>query len=179
MKGRRLGMERISTTRCNSVLILICIVILAFLGAFFWSGGQCTHPPIETPSETTYITKTDTIWTSDTVYKTRLVPKETIIHRFDTIRKDTILPIIENKYKDTLICANDTAILGITTRGYEHYVDSISLDLRKSEVTKTITIERTINKQRRWTYGVQSGVGYGVWSKKLDVYVGFGIQYNF
>ena len=90
-------MERISTTRCNSVLILICVVILCAIMAFFTNSGQIYHQPIETPSETAYISKIDTIWTSDTVYRTRLVPKETIIHRFDTIRKDTILPIIENK----------------------------------------------------------------------------------
>lgn len=162
----------------NSVLILVCIVILAFIGAFYMTSGQLSYQPIEMRSDSVICVKNDTVWHRDTIYITKLVPKETIIQRFDTIRKDTILPIIENKYNDTICVKGDTAILGITTVGYPHSVDSISLDLRKSELIKTVTIEKTISKQRRFTYGVQVGMGYGMWSKKPDMYVGVGLQIN-
>lgn len=165
-------------TRCNSVLILICIVILAFLGAFFWNGGQIYHPPIETSSETLQTTKYDTLFDTVYVYKERLIPRKVEVIRRDTITKDTVLEYNKQTYNDTLICASDTAIVQICTTGYQHSVDYLNLELRKSNYIKETTKTITISKSHRWSIGPSVGIGFGLTSGRPDLFVGVGIQYN-
>lgn len=171
-------MERISTTRCNSVLILICVVILCVLMAFFTKSGQIYHPPIETPSETTYISKIDTLFDTVYVYKEKLIPRHIETIRYDTITKDTVLEYNKQTYNDTLICASDTAIVGFITTGINVNVDSLSLTLRKSNYIKETTKIITVEKSHRWSIGPSVGIGYGLTSGRPDLFVGVGIQYS-
>ena len=63
-------------------------------------------------------------------------------------------------------------------RGINASQDSIKVWLKKSEITKTNTIEITkyVEKKRsRIHIQPQVGVGYGLINKKADVYIGIGI----
>lgn len=170
----------------SKILIIIAIILMAisFFTVYF----------SKTPEN---VAKTDTITISDTVYKDttititkyKPVPKYIIKEKVDTLYDSNNNPVelvTENKlYQDTLICEKDTAELQIFTSGINAQVDSINLNLRKSEtiVTNTVTITKYIEKKRtfwnRFNVGVQVGYGYGFKSKELEPYAGVGISFSF
>lgn len=134
--------------------------------------------------DTVRIEKVDTLWRTDTFKIKELIPKEVVKIKTDTVfdkNGDTIQLVTENKrYQDTLLCDKDTAELQIFISGIKSNVDSINLNLKKSEIIKTNTIEITkyIEKKKtfwnRFHLGVQAGYGYGFKSKELTPYVGIG-----
>ena len=77
------------------------------------------------------------------------------------------VPIMQKRYEDSLYTA--------WVSGYEPNLDSI--DLRLPTITETVT--KTIVKPSPLiTFGVQVGGGYGVFSRRPDMYVGIGGQIN-
>lgn len=60
-------------------------------------------------------------------------------------------------------------------------MDSIRVRFKTPIITntQTITVEKTVYKKKHWNVSPQVGVGYGFINRKPDVYVGFGISYNF
>lgn len=73
----------------------------------------------------------------------------------------------------------------VTGRSYEDEdlptLDSISFVLRASKVKEVQTITNTITKQqkpRKWHISAQGGYGYGLTTKKTDIYVGIGVSYD-
>lgn len=163
--------------RINKILTFITlIVILCSLVTLFIIGGRVQRCGGESVSDTVISVKYDTIWRRDTFSKTNLLVVRDEIIRYDTIRKDTILEYVKKAYKDTILCQGDSAIVEIITQGYEHKIDSLYLDLRRQDITRTITIEKW--RRKRWNVGPQVGVGVDVLGRKPSVYVGFGVQYN-
>lgn len=80
-------------------------------------------------------------------------------------RKDTVwttVPRTQKKYCNTLYTA--------WVSGYEPRLDSISVYNKTVTVTKT----RTVTKHNPFSLGIVCGVGYGVFSKKPDAFVGVG-----
>ena len=47
--------------------------------------------------------------------------------------------------------------------------------------TTYITTEKVsyVKEKRRFTHGIQVGVGFGIVNKKPDVFIGYGVQINF
>ena len=80
-------------------------------------------------------------------------------------RKDTTwvtMPRMQKKYCNTLYTA--------WVSGYEPRLDSISVYNKTVTVTKT----QTVTKHNPFSLGIIGGVGYGVFSKKPDAFVGVG-----
>ena len=89
--------------------------------------------------------------------------------------------ITDNKtYIDTICAQRDTAIVTSYISGVNAKLDSLKVEMKKSEVIKTNTIEVTkyIKQNKRFNVGVQTGVGYGFASKQIEPYVGVGLQIN-
>lgn len=73
----------------------------------------------------------------------------------------------------------------VTGRSYEDEnlptLDSISFVLRSQKIKEiqTVTIEKiTQQKPRKWHISAQGGYGYGITTRKPDVFVGIGISYD-
>ena len=123
----------------------------------------------------------------DTIYRPMIV-KDTLpvlqyktLYKTDTIVKngDTIqIPIDRYVYTDTL---SDSVSYKAILRGYRASLDSIVINYpqRTIEVlkTQTITLQRT--KVKHWNYGINAGVGYGIFNRKPDAFVGFTFGYSF
>lgn len=141
------------------------------MNVWFWT----TEP------EPSIVIKRDTVW-KDSIIREPF-PAETIdigktvyikvpVPKYlpgDTVHDsiDVPIPIMQKRYEDSLYTA--------WVSGYEPALDSI--DLRLPTITETVT--KTIVKPSPLiTFGVQVGSGYGVFNRKLDVYVGVGGQIN-
>ena len=59
-------------------------------------------------------------------------------------------------------------------------IDSIALrfNVDYPKIIQTQTITKTVTKKKHWNYGVQTGIGYGIYNRKPDLYIGVGVQYN-
>lgn len=165
------------------------IIILSFL------LGRCSksdsvidsQPTIKV--DTLFQERIDTIHLTHTVTKYKPQPIKT-----DTVFiADTISDEVAQHIQKTYECDSsytDTTCLPSTRVDYHLYVrtdnydiDSVALkfnvDYPKVTQTQTITKEITKYKKKHFNYGIQTGVGYGVFNKKPDLYIGFGVQYNF
>lgn len=90
------------------------------------------------------------------------VPADIVTIVVDTVR-DTIMaevPITQKVYRDSAY----TAYIS----GFRQKLDSINV------YRKTVTIERTERKEHKLNFGLTGGVGYGVFNRKADVWVGLG-----
>jgi len=148
------------------ILIELALAAILLVGAYFY--GRYTNVPsaTESPSEWTYDTlKSISI---DTVY----VPVEKIVYKIrkniDTVYlRDTVMIYEQKVYEDT--------ISRIWISGFSPNIDSIEYRIPRD--TTYIYSTHTINaKQSFWTnrFVVTAGlgVGYGLITKKPDVYVG-------
>ena len=139
-------------------------------------------------TDTVFSTKTDTVFKTDTVILTNLVPKYIVKTRTDTLFKENgekVELVEENKiYQDTIISDKDTAEISIFTSGINTRVNSVMLNLKKSEIIKTNTIETNnyIKQSKKFKdrihFSPNLSVGYGMINKKPDVYVGFGVSFE-
>ena len=123
-------------------------------------------------------TQTDTIFVRDTftIIKPHIKAVETLkIDTVITIKADTIKLITEQKkYVDTLSCNGDTAFIDASISGINANLDSINIQLLKTNWIKT----NTIKDKKRFHISPQLGVGYGVFDKNVDLFIGVGISYD-
>lgn len=159
---------------------LLLSIAFSLLGLLIYIAFTNAHRQRENVSETVYEVKTDTFYKTDTLFIERPIPKKVEVIRFDTITRDTILETKRQTYKDTLICAPDTVELQITTQGINVEVEQVEMSVKRQELTKTVTVERIIeiNKDKRWTFGITTSMGYGLCNRQPDIYVGIGLTYN-
>ena len=161
------------------ILVLAVFLVLGFIiGCQYHemrSGGSGMLP------DTIYTT--DTIWQHDTFHITKPIPKYIVKVRTDTVydsNGNEIELTFENKlYQDTIICREDTLEYQIFTSGIKSNLDSLNLTLKKSEKINTIEIIKYIEKDKkfkdRFHIQPQLGLGYGLFNKGFDAYVGLGI----
>lgn len=135
-------------------------------------------------TDTITTTKTDTLWRDTTITKTDTKVKYIQVVKTDTVydkQGNEIELITDNKtYIDTICAQKDTAIVTSYISGVNAKLDSLKVEMKKSEVIKTNTIEVTkyIKQNKRFNIGVQTGVGYGFASKQIEPYIGVGLQIN-
>ena len=154
--------------------LFVCLLIGYYVGK-----KQNNHLQQETITET--IIRTDTITKTDTIIKEIISPKyirEEIV-RVDTIKADTAINLIKREYYTEI---NEDSIRGeirAIVSGYNPSLDSLNYNFIIP--TKEIITEKEIIRQKKThlNYGVQMGLGYGVFSRKGDLYIGFGVQYSF
>lgn len=128
-----------------------------------------------------YQTKTEI--KTDTVYKEIIKPKyltETII-RTDTIKADTAVNFVQREYYTTINTDTITGQIKAVVSGVNPTLDTLQYNLHIPirTVTNEITIEKTKYKQKHLNWGVTAGFGYGITTKRPDLFIGLGVQYSF
>ena len=153
--------------KINGNIILIFLLIVAIIFSIQQNCISTTSPEI---IEKTII-KTDTIIkykpVHDTVYLSKYIV-DTLKIKGDTVYKEVEIPIYTKVYKDSTYEAQIS--------GYKAKLDYIKIYPK----TYTVYKEKFVKSpKKRFNWGIQSGIGYGVINKKPDLYLGVGLQYNF
>lgn len=152
-------------SRTKTIVIVILLIYSIIISAIYDTRARTQEMKVVS----------DTVTRTDTLRITSLMPIRSYrvrtdtayLHTTDTIRHtDSVrveVPIVQHIYKDSAYTAY--------VSGYHARLDSISL------YRKTITISNTVTryKVKRWSVGVQVGMGYG---GKATPYVGIGIGYS-
>ena len=125
------------------------------------------------------VIKRDTIIDIDTfnVPHTVLVPSKVDTIYQERIPKDTVLNTISKTYD----IDNDSVGAHVVISGINPKVDTMSIWAKKTSYTIDRTITKTIpiKNSKRFNIYPTIGVGYGVFSRKPDMYIGIGITYSF
>lgn len=128
----------------------------------------------KTEKEPIKITDTITIIRTDTI---EIIKPQHIYKYVDRIIRDTLysvdsvlvpvdVPIETKIYTDSSYRA--------VISGYRANLDTISI-FNKNQIQYI----NKINKTKKWNISPAVGVGYGMFGKKVDMYVGFSLNYNF
>ena len=162
------------------ISIILCAIIFGIIGYYCGSKPQKV---VET--DTVFTTKIDTLWRDTTITIKELVPKEIVKLKVDTIylsNGDTLNLITESKrYDEVLTSGVDTCEVSAFVSGVHPSLDSLSWKLKTHHevITNTVEIIKYIEKKKtfkdRFHIQPQVGVGYGLFNKKIDAYVGIGI----
>lgn len=162
------------------ISIILCAIIFGIIG--FYCGSK-SQKVVET--DTVFTTKTDTLWKDTTITIKELVPKEIVKKKVDTLylsNGDTLNLITESKrYDEVLTSGIDTCEVSAFVSGVHPSLDSLSWKLKTHHevITNTVEITKYIEKKKtfkdRFHIQPQVGVGYGLFNKKIDTYVGIGI----
>lgn len=127
--------------------------------------------------DTVYVETTDTTprIEKEIVTKYIKIPVPVDSGNIDTCSADSVeLPVVQRTYTDD---STYTAyVSGVEVDSFPR-LDSIRVSMRT--IIKEHEIERTITKKQPITWGLQFGSGYGIITKQPDIYIGFGIQWNF
>lgn len=159
------------------IAIILCSIIFGIFGYYCGSKPQKVI-------ETDTVTVTDTFWKDTTIVEKELVPKYIVKKKVDTVYSkggDTLQLITEQKrYDKSLVSDKDTCDLEIYTSGINTSLDSLKWRLKTHTVTNTIEITKYTEKKRkfkdRFHFAPNVSFGYGLFNKKPDLYVGFGLN---
>ncbi len=161
------------------LIIALCLMTLSFFTVLYSSHRT---PKLIEKRDTTIIR--DTVWKDTTITEKELVPKIIVKKKVDTVYTnlgDTLQLLTESKmYYKRLTTSKDTADLQIYTTGINTSLDSLKWRLKTHRVNtvETVTITKYVeHKKLRIT--PQVGMGYGVFNKQCDLYIGLGFSYNF
>lgn len=157
----------------NNIAGLVIVLVLSFLLGYNFQYKPAGE--IQIQRDTIYKVKTDTFKVDSIVAKYTTITK--LIR--DTMRTTDSIPVvvqvpISTSFYDSLLVNNDDSIhFKAQISGYRTSLDSLWLTTRVKE-------KETIVKQKRpfVSYGIQAGAGYGLFNKKPDVYIGFGVSVN-
>lgn len=149
------------------VIYIIIIIILVILNLYQYNHNNkiVKINTVETRRDTVVIM--DTVkFDNPTLIYVKTEPDTLYIESIDstvTIDKETKI------YKDSL---------------YELQLSGIRPNLDYINVypkTTYITTEKVsyVKDKRRFTHGIQAGIGFGIINKKPDVFIGYGVQINF
>ena len=162
----------------------IIILAVIYLLLFFLVKTNRQSQVIQEKSETVYLTDTITNVVYDTVflikYKTVKLPTtDTLVYYIaDTVtRVDSVfvkVPISVYKFDSTF--TTDTTFLNIRIQnsGYNVTLDSLSYYFEYTPTSKKPNYFRD-----HFRFGLGIGTGFGVFSKKPDVFLGGGFYYCF
>ena len=175
----------------NNTLIWVCLfIIIVILSIFYIDRNYNVRDIINNVQKTDTIitTKTDTLWKDTTIIEKEFVPKTIVKTKTDTLFKangDMVQLITESKRFDKrLTIDKDTADVEIYTSGINTSLDSLKMRLRthREIVTNTVEVTKYVKEKKRFVdrfhIQPQVGVGYGVFNKKIDAYVGVGIGFD-
>ena len=147
-----------------NTLLIIILILICF---------RCCVSS-KTEKEPIKITDTITIIRTDTI---EIIKPQPVIKYRNKIVRDTLysidsvlvpvdIPLETKVYEDTTYRA--------VISGYKTELDSIYI-YNKNQIH---TINKIIYKTKKWSINPAIGVGYGAFNKKIDVYVGFSLNYN-
>lgn len=137
-------------------------------------------------TDTITTTKTDTLWRDTTITKTDTKVKYIQVVKTDTVydkQGNEIELITDNKtYIDTICAQRDTAIVTSYISGVNAKLDSLKVEMKKSEVIKTNTIEVTKyikQNKSKINIGLGAGYGFGLKNKDIEPFFGIIVSYKF
>lgn len=169
---------------------VICILLSMMV-------GKCSRTEIQTKVETDTVfqERIDTMHITHTVTKYKPQPTRTdTIFVTDTqfgcltdgAQTQEVAQHIKKTYEvdslqiDTTSKPHGRVSYHLLVRTDNNDVDSIALrfNVDYPKIIQTQTITKTVTRKKRWNYGIQTGLGYGVYNRKPDLYIGVGFQYN-
>ena len=165
--------------RKNTIKIFLLVIVTAAVTAILLSPwlakdrfNNVRHTTIDT------VIKRDTIIDVDTfnVPHTVLVPSKTDTIYQEKIQKDTVLNTISKTYD----IDNDSVGAHVVISGVNPRLDTMSIWAKKTSYSIDRTITKTIpmKDSKRFKIYPSLGFGYGVFGKKLDIYIGIGVTYG-
>lgn len=157
------------------IIVIVTAAVTAILLSPWLSRErfQSRTPTVDTVIDVDTFTKVDTFNVPHTV----LVPSRTDTIYQEKIQKDTTLQVTRKTYD----IDNDSVGAHVVISGVNPRIDTMSIWAKKT----TYTIDRTITKTipikdtKRFKIYPTIGVGYGVFSRKPDMYIGVGMTYSF
>ena len=163
----------VSKKTINTFLIVIVTAILLSPWIAKDRFNNIRHTTTDTVIERDTITKVDTFKVPHTV----LVPSKVDTIYQERIPKDTVLNTISKTYD----IDNDSVGAHVVISGVNPRIDTMSIWAKKTSYTIDRTITKTIpiKDSKRFKIYPTIGVGYGVFSRRPDMYIGIGLTYNF
>ena len=163
----------------KTIKIFILVIVTAAVTAILLSPWlsrerfQSRTPTIDTVIDIDTFTKIDTFNVPHTI----LVPSKTDTVYQERIHKDTTLQVTRKTYH----IDNDSVGAHVVVSGINPMVDTLSIWAKKRSYTVNRTITKTIPMKdtKRFKIYPTIGVGYGVFSRKPDMYIGIGVTYSF
>lgn len=153
----------------KNIIIVILSLLLATSVLFLCRGHfrvNCSNMSLKT-SDTITIYKIDTITIDKPVPQYKYINKVVTDTLYNIDKKVQVsVPISTTVYADSSYSA--------IVSGYKVNLDAIQVYPKHT----TTTITNTIVRQKRWNVGVQAGVGWGIYSRKPDIFVGVGVSYR-
>ena len=164
--------------RKKTIKIFIIVIVTAAVTAILLSPWlsrerfQSRTPTIDTVIDVDTFTKIDTVKIPNTI----LVPSKTDTVYQERITKDTTLNVTRKTYD----IDNDSVGAHVVVSGINTKVDTLSIWSKKRSYSVNRTIIKTIpmKDSKRFRIYPTVGVGYGVFGRKLDMYIGVGFTYN-
>ena len=160
---------------------VICIVLSMVM-------GKCSRTEIQTKVETDTVfqERIDTIHLTHTVTRYRPQPTRTDTIFITDAQTQEVAQHIKKTYEvdslqiDTTSTPHGMVSYHLLVRTDNYDVDSIALrfNVDYPKIIQTQTITKTVTKKKRWNYGIQTGLGYGIYNRKPDLYIGVGVNYN-
>lgn len=153
-------------------ILSILLIISLSLNIHYYNKGCSSSYKLE--KEYVTVQKRDTIveykYSTDTIYNT----KTNTEYKYITIN-DTVYTELKNReYKDSTE-NYDITINAVKLNSYQlniHHTDTI---IYTNEIIKNV-----YNKKRQHlNHGITLGVGYGVWNKRPDLFIGYSVMYSF
>ena len=156
------------------LLVIVTSAVTAILLSPWLSRErfQSRTPTIDTVIDIDTFTKVDTVKIPHTI----LVPSKTDTVYQERIEKDTTLQVTRKTYD----IDNDSVGAHVVVSGINPMVDTLSIWSKKTSYSVNKTIIKTIPMKdtKRFKIYPTIGVGYGVFSRKPDMYIGIGFTYN-
>ena len=164
--------------RKKTIKIFLLVIVTAAVTAILLSPWlsrerfQSRTPTIDTVIDVDTFTKIDTVKIPHTI----LVPSKTDTVYQERIQKDTTLQVTRKTYD----IDNDSVGAHVVVSGVNPMVDTLSIWSKKTSYSVNKTIIKTIPMKdtKRFKIYPTIGVGYGVFSRKPDMYIGIGFTYN-
>ena len=157
------------------ILVIVTAAITAILLSPWLSRERFNSKTntIDTVIDVDTFTRVDTVNVPNTI----LVPSKTDTVYQERIQKDTTLNVTRKTYD----IDNDSVGAHVVVSGINPSVDTLSIWSKKTSYSVNKTIIKTIPMKdtKRFKIYPSLGVGYGVFSRKLDMYVGIGVTYSF
>ena len=163
----------------RAIKIFILVIVTAAVTAILLSPWlsrerlQSRTPTIDTVIDIDTFTKVDTVKVPNTI----LVPSKTDTVYQERIQKDTTLQVTRKTYD----IDNDSVGAHVVVSGIYPNVDTLSIWAKKTSYSVNRTVIKTIpmKDSKRFKIYPTIGVGYGVFSRKPDMYIRIGITYSF
>lgn len=170
----------------SDIYMLIGVSVICILLSM--TMGKCSRTEIQTKVETDTVfqERIDTVHLTHTVTRYRPQPTRTDTIFVTDTQTQEVAQHIKKTYEvdslqiDTTSKPHGMVSYHLLVRTDNYDVDSIALrfNVDYPKITQTQTITKTVTKKKRWNYGIQTGLGYGIYNRKPDLYIGVGIQYN-